>query len=415
MRFRFVHTADLHLDSPLAAVALRDPALAARIGAATRTAFERIVALCLEEAADALLISGDLFDGRIRSAKTAAFLLRGLERLGEAGVRTFLIYGNHDAESRLTQRLSLPTSVHAFDGRGGTVRLEEHGVAIHGVSFRQRHAPESLLPKLAGPVAGLFNIGMLHTSLGGAEGHDVYAPVSVAALAAHGFDYWALGHIHARRVHAETPWIVMPGTPQGRDMGETGAKSVTLVTVEDGHAVLEERMVGPVAFARQSVQAGAGDWAELRETLAAALGTARIPGADETVLRLTLTGETPLAFRIRRDRELLEAEAAEIAATAGGFSIDRLEVAVRPPGATATGADPLSEMATLMAALADDAGFRAEAEALLTRLVGDLPPELRDRFGASEVERAAALTRLLAEGSADVLAALAAPAGGEEG
>ncbi|MEO0622689.1 MAG: DNA repair exonuclease [Pseudomonadota bacterium] len=405
MRFRFVHTADLHLDSPLAARALRDPPLAARIGAATRTALERIVALCLETEADALLIAGDLYDGALRSMKTAAFLTRAFERLGEAGIRVFLIRGNHDAASAITKRLSLPETVHVFGGRGGTVSLAEQGVAIHGVSFRQPHAPESLLPKLPPPTPGLFNIGMLHTSLGGAPGHDPYAPCSVAELVAHGYDYWALGHIHARTVHHEAPWVVMPGMPQGRDIGEAGEKSVTLATVEDGVAALEEHVVSPVVFRRRSHPVVAEDWAGLRTELRAALEAERAAEA-ETVLRLRLTGATPLAFRLRRDRAFLEAELAEWAGETPGLAIDRLELDIAPPTAPAEG-DPLSEVAGLMEEIASDPGFRAEAAAFLARMVEDLPPDLRDRYGEDADGQAAALDRLLAAGQADVLAALA--------
>jgi hypothetical protein len=39
MAFRFVHTADIHLDSPLATLALRDPEPAELIGGATQEAF----------------------------------------------------------------------------------------------------------------------------------------------------------------------------------------------------------------------------------------------------------------------------------------------------------------------------------------------------------------------------------------
>ncbi len=74
MPFRFVHAADIHLDSPLRSLALRDEALADLIGNATRQAFVRVVDLCLNERADALLLSGDLYDGDQRSMKTARFL-----------------------------------------------------------------------------------------------------------------------------------------------------------------------------------------------------------------------------------------------------------------------------------------------------------------------------------------------------
>ena len=117
MPFRFVHAADVHLDSPLRSLALRDPSLAELIGNATRRAFVGIVDLCLDEQVDALLLSGDLYDGEQTSMKTARFLADQLRRLHEAQIKVFVIRGNHDALSRITKELTLPDSVAIFGGR----------------------------------------------------------------------------------------------------------------------------------------------------------------------------------------------------------------------------------------------------------------------------------------------------------
>jgi DNA repair exonuclease SbcCD nuclease subunit len=174
--YRFVHTADLHLDSPLKSLALRDPALAEVIGNATRAAFMRIIALCLDEGVDALLIAGDLYDGAQASMKTARFLTQQLRRLDAAGIETFIIRGNHDAESRITGQLVLPPSVTVFGAQAGVARRGKGAleIAIHGISFARPHAPESLLGRFKAPLPGAVNIGMLHTSLDGAAGHDPF-------------------------------------------------------------------------------------------------------------------------------------------------------------------------------------------------------------------------------------------------
>ena len=153
----------------------------------------------------------------------------------------------------LTRELSLPDNVHVFSSEGGTVRLDDAGVAIHGVSFASAHVPENIINRFPAPLPGLVNIGLLHTSLTGAAGHDVYAPCTLADLTGAGFDYWALGHVHKRAVHAENPWVVMPGIPQGRDIGEDGPKSATLVTIgDDGGITLEEVPSAVAQFARIS-------------------------------------------------------------------------------------------------------------------------------------------------------------------
>jgi exonuclease SbcD len=203
---------------------MKNDQLAAQVRSASRQALETMVQFCIDEDISAFLIAGDLYDGQERSAKTAAYLAGQMQRLAEAGVKVFYIKGNHDAENPVAGEIALPSNVHVFDGRGEKVQLAEHPVSIHGVSFRDRHAPESLLPKYPTPEPSAINIALMHTSLTGAEGHDLYAPCSVSDLAGAGFDYWALGHVHKRQVHAQDPWIVMPGMPQGRDIGEAGPK-----------------------------------------------------------------------------------------------------------------------------------------------------------------------------------------------
>ena len=171
MPFRFVHTADIHLDSPLRSLALRDPALAELIGGSTRLAFERTIDLCLDEQVDSLMIAGDLYDGDQTSMKTALFLAAQLRRLDEVGIRVFIVRGNHDAESRITKELVLPEGVKVFGERSETVELErprgETPVVVHGISFAKPQVPQNLVSKFKARVEGAFNVGLLHTSLAG--------------------------------------------------------------------------------------------------------------------------------------------------------------------------------------------------------------------------------------------------------
>jgi DNA repair exonuclease SbcCD nuclease subunit len=112
--------------------------------------------------------------------------------------------------------------------------LDELAVAIHGRSFGTQHVDENLAAGFAPAERGIFNIGLLHTSLDGREGHAVYAPCSADDLRSKGYQYWALGHIHKQEFVSEDPWIVFPGCIQGRHIREAGAKGCVLVTVEDG-------------------------------------------------------------------------------------------------------------------------------------------------------------------------------------
>lgn len=414
MPFRFIHTADIHLDSPLKSLALRDRNLSELIGTATRAAFVRIVDLCLEERVDALLIAGDLYDGDQTSMKTARFLAQHLQRLDAAGISTYLIRGNHDALSKITRELSLPPSVTVFGSRAD-FRMIETGarpVAIHGISFARPQAADSLLDQFSAPVADAINIGMLHTSLAGAPGHDPYAPCSLADLQATGFDYWALGHLHIRAEYPGRTTVVMPGMPQGRDIGESGEKSVTLVTVaDDGTLTLETRATAQARFERIEVLAdGLTEWSGLVAALGHAIRRARHDlVAEHLVLRLVLTGTTPLAARILRDLDLLREEAAMAAEAVGAVWIDKIENQCRLGDAGLHATGPLADLSALIETeVLCSPAYTAESATLADEVLRALPRELRTLLGADTDTEATNRQALMHEGAAEVLARLQA-------
>lgn len=417
MTFRFVHAADIHLDSPLRSLALRDPDLAELVGNATRHAFVRIIDLCLAEQVDALLIAGDLYDGDQSSMKTARFLAEQLRRLDQAGIDTFIIRGNHDAMSRITKELVLPDSVKVFGGRAEALELPGPAgrvpIVVHGLSFAQPHAPDSLLGKYRPPVEGAVNIGMLHTSLAGTPGHDLYAPCSLADLRATGFRYWALGHIHKRAIVDDACMIAVPGMPQGRDINEAGSKSVSLVAVGDDRSIsIEERVTSVAQFERVTVDAtGMEDWRELVSGVARALEATRSAiDSAHLVARLQVVGATPLAWRIRRDMDLLKTEADDRAAAIGSCWVEKLEISCQPPALPGeTRGDPLTDLHRLIEEqiLGSDA-FTATLAGMAEEIRGQLPQECRDVLGADEDAFRERVARLARDGAETVVARLQA-------
>lgn len=415
MTFRFIHTADLHLDSPLRSLAMRNVDLAELIGDATRQALVTIVDLCIDEQVDALIIAGDLYDGDQTSMKTARFLASQMKRLHEVGIATFIIRGNHDALSRITQELILPPSVTVFDKSADAVELH-HGdlaLSIHGLSFAKPHAPESLLEKYHRPAPDAVNIGIMHTSLAGAAGHDLYAPCKASDLHGWGFDYWALGHVHVRAQHAGDRMVIMPGMPQGRDINEAGAKTVTLVTVNDDRTLtVEERLTSIAQFERVSVDLSAAQtWREAVELIEEQMGGARDRTRSEHLVgRLRLTGATPLSWQLRRDRDLLLAEIEQRAEGLGKTWIEKIEIITTTPISTPMGssaADPVLELGELMRNdIIHQHGVREAIRDLVKELRDDLPPEARGFSGDDEAAFDALIDRLLVEGSEDMLARL---------
>lgn len=416
MSFRFIHTADLHLDTPLRAMAMRDAELAQDIGIASRTAFSGIVDLCIETQVAFLLIAGDLWDREYISTKTPRFLKRELLRLQRAGIGCYIIRGNHDALARQTGELEAPENTLVFGGRAQTVELEVNGhpVAIHGLSFRDAHVTESLLPRYPAPKPEAFNIGMMHTSLDGSPRHDNYAPCSTADLDGHGYDYWALGHIHRRGEYRGRATIVMPGTPQARDIGEAGDATVTLVTVGDDHSVtLEQRVTAPIRFERVGVDcAGLAEWPDMLAVLERSIrDAANAPREEEMlVIRPVLTGNTQLAWLLARDLDRLTEEARVYAADAAdaGVLIDKLDLRVTADdGQMAMAQLPEDLLRIVLQDLPQDPALIAALTDTAQDLSRDLPAELRDMLGQDEAELARICRELLEQGSPAILSTIA--------
>ncbi|HTO78726.1 MAG TPA: DNA repair exonuclease, partial [Methylocystis sp.] len=193
MAFTFIHAADLHIDSPLAALGCKDALVRERFAHAGRRAVENLVAETIAAEAAFLLICGDIFDGEWRDVSTGHFFARELGRLERAGIPTFIVKGNHDAESQIVRGLPYPESVRVFASRGAeTVAIDWLRVALHGRSFGQRLVGGDFLASYPARREGYINIGLLHTALDGSRGHESYAPCTLDDLKRFGYDYWAL-------------------------------------------------------------------------------------------------------------------------------------------------------------------------------------------------------------------------------
>jgi len=412
---RFIHASDLHLDSPLRGLDRYEGAPIERLRTATRAALERLVDLALEERVDFLLLAGDLYDRDWQDFHTGLFFRGQMARLDRAGIPVFAVQGNHDAQGVISRQLALPPNVHVFSSRAAqTRRIDELAVAIHGRSFPDRAVEEDLVPSYPEPVPGYFNIGLLHTSLNGRPGHDNYAPTGLATLVAKGYDYWALGHVHAREVVAESPRIVFPGNLQGRHANEIGPKGCERVAVEAGR--VEAEFVA-LDVARWSHLKVALDGVESLEALASAFREALEPvlaGAADRLhaLRVTLTGTSGLHRLEARQPGTLAAavKAAAQDVADAEIWIEQVKLALASPHDRAQAAqrqDAVGELARLVDGIAaDEAALREWARGALGEVLSHLPPEV----AAGDMPRwdeAGDLRALLLDAEATVLARLA--------
>ncbi len=233
--FKFIHAADVHLDSPLRGLSKYESAPVDSLRNACRNAFKNLIDVAIEENVEFVLLAGDLYDGDWKDYSTGIFLSRQIGRLGQNGIQVFGVAGNHDAANRMTKALDNPANMKMFSPRKvETIRLDRCKVSIHGRSFGTQHVDKNIVVEFGPAEKGMFNIGLLHTSLNGREGHAPYAPCTPDDLRAKGYQYWALGHVHKQEFVSEDPHIVFPGCIQGRHIRETGAKGCVLVTVANG-------------------------------------------------------------------------------------------------------------------------------------------------------------------------------------
>ena len=400
MNFRFLHAADLHLGSPFLGLAQKDEDVAARFAKASRSAFEDLVTKALEEGVSFVVIAGDVFDGEWRDNSIAFFLNRQLARLSNHGIPTFFLRGNHDAESLVAKSLTWPDNVFEFSTRRPeTHRIEDLRVALHGRGFPHREVVENYAVDYPEPLAGWFNIGVLHTACGRA-GHENYAPCTVADLAARGYDYWALGHVHAFEIVSRDPWIVYPGNLQGRSIRECGERGAVLVDVADGVVAEVRRIVTDSArWAEVFVDAAphSDETGLLRAVEAEVRAHAEAAEGRLLAVRVVLTGATPLHARFIADRDRLRDEVEAAAQRcADDVWLERLRIdTVEPQRPPRDAALAEIDLAAALEKCEADVAVRARVTELVRTVKDKLPGGM-----AEDANAALGLDSILAEARA---------------
>ena len=417
MDFKFIHAADLHIDSPMRGLSAYAGAPVERLRSATRQALTSLVNLAIEERVAFVLYVGDVFDGDWADFHTGQFFREQNVRLVREGIRVYIVKGNHDAESQITKVLPKVEGVHVFDHKRCQSReIPALKVALHGQSFKQRAVTDDLATDYPAAKEGWFNIGLLHTCLTPetAGVHLPYAPTSVATLTGKGYDYFALGHVHQRQVVREDgPRIVFPGNLQGRHANETGSKGCELVTVRDGLIESQHVSLERVRWHRLAIDAaGLADVDALAAACASQL-QAQVEDAPEALhaVRMAVRGQSELARIEAAQRGTIEAAVRAAAQDLQGLDvwIEKVELDLNAPldrTALASRGDALSEVVRLVDELAgDDVSVLTWVRAELQDL-RDLPVELVSQ-GPANLD-AGALRDLLSDAEATVLARMPA-------
>jgi DNA repair exonuclease SbcCD nuclease subunit len=309
--FRFLHTGDLHLDSPFEGVSADAPSEVLRLLRwATTEAWRNVVRLAIRERVDFVVIAGDVFEMRSPSLLGQTRFRDGLAELAANGIASFVVHGNHDPlDGRAwAPSLAFPPEAHRFGTDAvASVPVMRDGqeiARVYGRSYDRAAVTDNLAAGFVRGGDAPFAIGLLHANVGDRPGHGNYAPCSVEDLRRSGMDYWALGHIHQPGVVlAADPLAIYCGIPQGRDPGEVGARGCYLVDVSPA-ARPSARFIACDVVRWQMLDLPIDEMTdddELQRSLRAGLGAAFEAAEDRSlVVRLRLTGRGPLHAHLRR-------------------------------------------------------------------------------------------------------------------
>ncbi|HBF43378.1 MAG TPA: phosphoesterase [Desulfobacteraceae bacterium] len=306
--FSFIHASDLHLDSPFKGITAQSTVIKDTLRSATFDTFNALVQLCIDKEVQFMVVAGDVYDGADRSLRAQLKFLDGLKRLSENNIRSFVAHGNHDPLTGWSSTIEWPGQVHIFgSGRVETTIFEIDGeptVSVSGISYLKRNERHNLARKFQAINPELFQVGVLHCNCGGDPNHGAYAPCSLDDLTGIGFNYWALGHVHQKKILSTNPYVVYPGNPQGLNIREKGERGCYLVTVSsDGHVDLEFCPLDSVRWLSADIcidEISSID--ALDRTIAQTTNMLAEQACGRPVIcRILLTGRGPLYNELRRE------------------------------------------------------------------------------------------------------------------
>lgn len=304
---KFIHFADAHLDSPFRGLSFLPSKEFNQIYQAADQSLIRIVDLALAEKVDLVLIAGDTFDSAKPSPRSQLFFAEQIKRLTDAQIQVVMIFGNHDhmrREDLLVNQSPYFKLLGADEvaEKASFKTKDNFNYDVVGFSYLNNHITEDKIPDF--PEKGQnYTFGLMHAQEKETDSRkNVYAPFTVAEVQALNYDYFALGHIHARRNLSEKPWIVYSGNIQGRHINEMGAKGCYLSVIDEStkKTSIEFKATGPILWQGVQVELDAPiSKADLQNRIIASLNNAE----QKTYFSLTIVGAQ---FMTEEEQELIQ-------------------------------------------------------------------------------------------------------------
>lgn len=416
MGFRFIHAADIHLDSPLRGLSAYESAPVHQLRGASREALSQLVTRAVEDKVSFVVIAGDLYDGAWKDYNTGIYFASQMGRLGKAGIRAYVLHGNHDAESEMTRTLRMPENVHVFSSRAPDLqKIDDLKVALHGRSFPNRAVDENFAATYKSPVKDFYNIGVLHTALEGYVEHATYAPCTRDELHAKGYDYWALGHVHNFEMWSGPSTIVFPGNLQGRNIRETGRKGAVSVTVDDaGNSVVERMYLDVIRWEVLKVDVSeCTSIGAVAHKVGRGLSDLLVRDSISHAVRVVLEGKSSLHGALFGNAAALRAEVLAQAAAIDPEKlwIEKVKIATsaseQAQGATDS-REALQELQAILQEANSDPDFLAHLDEELAPFVNKLSDEVRNDVPLISLARERRFADLVTEVAPGLLARIGA-------
>ena len=311
-KIKFIHCADLHIDSPFKGISDINEDLREILYNSTFQSFRNIVDLAIENKVHAVLIAGDVYDGADKSLKAQLRFREELKRLSDNGIPSFIVAGNHDPLDSWSASIEWPEMAHFFGGDKVAkfpLIIEEETVAeIYGISFPKQNVTDNLALQFDRENDKVPAIAILHTNIGENTGHKSYAPATVEDLKSRKMDYWALGHVHTQKLLSEnSPVILYPGNAQARNPRELSKKGCTLVEMgKDGSCELTHHSTDIVRYQVASIDIS--DLSTLDEVIESVRSTCAGISSNmdgrHSIIRLILQGRTTINNEVRKGNNL---------------------------------------------------------------------------------------------------------------
>lgn len=236
---KFLHIADVHLDSPFLGLSFLPSELFCQIKNAIQLSFEKAVNFAIDNDVDLVLLAGDTFDSIHPTPQSKIFFANQIKRLVDRQIQVVMVLGNHDYSQ--IDDLLLNESPY-FKIIGSNEQIEQvdfmtksqYKYRVVGFSYQHNHITEDIIAKYPPKSTSIYTIGLAHAGMKQSSvDQNNYAPFTLNEVKDLNYDYFALGHIHLRQVLSQEPWIVYSGNLQGRHVNEKDAKGFYFGQVDE--------------------------------------------------------------------------------------------------------------------------------------------------------------------------------------